>query len=100
MLFIPPLLHPNDDFSLFPGIVETDNFHQVNFPGIWHSEGDRILQRGTPFLHVIPFKRSKHKLQVTEFLQKDYKNNDTESFKLRSKMTGGYRDMTRKNRKK
>ena len=60
-LFIPPLLHPNNDFTLFPGIVETDSFNQVNFPGIWHSEGDRILKRGLPFLHAIPFKRRKNK---------------------------------------
>jgi len=100
MLFMQPILHPNEDFTLFPGIVETDSFHQVNFPGIWHTEGDRILQRGSAFLHVIPFKRSKHKLVVEEFSQDDHKNNSMESFNLRSKMTGGYRDLTRKNRKK
>jgi hypothetical protein len=100
MLFMPPLLHPNEDFTLFPGIVETDTFHQVNFPGIWHSEGDRILQRGSAFLHVIPFKRTKHKHIVDEFSDLDYKNNANESFTLRSLMTNGYRDMTRKNRKK
>tara|TARA_Y100000004_G_scaffold191427_1_gene250211 strand:+ start:514 stop:1266 length:753 start_codon:yes stop_codon:yes gene_type:complete len=100
MLFMPPLLHPNDDFTLFPGIVETDSFHQVNFPGVWHSEGDRILQRGSAFLHVIPFKRTKHKHIVEEFSDLDFKNNATESFNLRSLMTNGYRDITRKNRKK
>lgn len=100
MLFMPPLLHPNEDFTLFPGIVETDSFHQVNFPGIWHSEGDRILQRGSAFLHVIPFKRTKHKHIVEEFSDLDFKNNATESFNLRSLMTNGYRDITRKNRKK
>lgn len=97
-LFIPPLLHPNNDFTLFPGIVETDSFHQVNFPGIWHAEGDRILKRGSPFLHVIPFKRSKTKLKVSEFTGDDFKKVDIESFNLRSKMTGGYREITRKNR--
>jgi hypothetical protein len=100
MLFIPPLLHPNNDFTLFPGIVETDSFHQVNFPGVWHSEGDRILQRGSAFLHVIPFKRTKHKLSVEQFMPEDYQNNTDESFRLRSKMTNGYRDITRRNKKK
>jgi len=99
-LFLPPLLHPNDDYTLFPGIVETDSFHQVNFPSIWHSEGDRILKRGSAFLHVIPFKREKHKHIVEEFSQKDYQNNSDESFRLRSLMTNGYRDLTRKSRKK
>ena len=98
MLFIPPLLERNDDFTLLPGIVETDSFHQVNFPSIWHSEGDRVLQRGTPFLHVIPFKRSKHKIKVEEFSKQDYESNSKESWNLRSKTTNGYREITRKNR--
>ena len=58
-----------------------------------------MLERGYPFLHVIPFKRTKHNLVVEEFTEKDHKANTIESFKLRSKMTGGYRDLTRRNRK-
>lgn len=98
-LFIQPQLHPQENFTLFPGIVETDSFHQVNFPSIWHSEGDRILKRGYPFMHCIPFKRSKTKLIVEEFSPMDYRNNNMESYNLRSKMTAGYREITRRNRK-
>jgi len=98
-LFIQPLMHPQDNYTLFPGIVETDSFHQVNFPSIWHSEGDRILERDYPFLHVIPFKRSKTKLNIEEFTDLDYKKNSIESYNLRSKMTAGYREITRRNRK-
>jgi len=98
-LFIPPLLHPNNDFTLFPGIVETDSFHQVNFPSIWHSEGDVILKRGEPFLHVIPFKREKIGLEVEVFEKEDHDSINSEAFKLRSKFTGGYRDITRRNKK-
>jgi hypothetical protein len=47
---------------------------------------------------VIPFKRSKTKLKISEFKNSDFKTLDIESFTLRSKMTGGYRDITRKNR--
>ena len=98
-LFIQPLLHPNNDFTLIPGIVETDSFHQVNFPSIWHSEGDRILKRGMPFLHVIPFKRSKTKLNIEVMKNEDHYMNRREQFLLKSKMTGGYRLITLKNRK-
>ena len=48
-MFIPPLLERNDNFTLIPGIAETDSFHQINFPGIWHTDGDTILKRGMPF---------------------------------------------------
>jgi len=98
-LFIKPQLHPQNDFTLIPGIVETDSFHQVNFPSIWHAEGDRILKRGYPFLHVIPFKRAKHKINLEYFNEQDHKDSDGESFRLRSKFTGGYRDITRKTRR-
>jgi len=98
-LFLQPQLHPQRNFTLFPGIVETDSFHQVNFPGVWHTEGDIMLQRDYPFLHVIPFKRSKTNLKVEEFSELDYKKNNMESYTLRSKMTAGYREITRRNRK-
>jgi|TARA_B100001094_G_scaffold160772_1_gene155494 hypothetical protein len=98
-LFIPPLLHKNDNFTVLPGIVETDSFHQVNFPSIWHSEGDILLKRGMPFLHAIPFKREKIGLDVTTFSEDDHKTINNESFRLRSKFTGGYRDITRRNKK-
>ena len=98
-LFIPPLLHTNDNFTVLPGIVETDSFHQVNFPSIWHSEGDVVLKRGMPFLHAIPFKREKIGLEITTFDQKDHSTINNESFRLRSKFTGGYRDITRRNKK-
>mgnify|MGYP003132511390 CR=1 FL=1 len=98
-LFLPPLLHKNDNFTLLPGIVETDSFHQVNFPSIWHSDGDVILKRGEPFLHVIPFKREKIGLEVELFDNKDHDAINNEAFRLRSKFTGGYRDITRRNKK-
>tara|TARA_B000000557_G_scaffold254467_1_gene244618 strand:- start:102 stop:854 length:753 start_codon:yes stop_codon:yes gene_type:complete len=97
-LFIPPLLHKNDDFTVIPGIVETDSFHQVNFPSIWHAEGDTIIKRGTPFLHCIPFKREKTELAVELFSDTEHKAIDNESFRLRSKFTGGYREITRRNK--
>ena len=95
-LFLQPQLHPNNDYTLLPGIVETDSFHQVNFPSIWHAEGDRLLKQGTPFLHVIPFKREKIGMETSIFDDDDNAAMRDESFTLRSKMTGGYRNITRK----
>jgi len=99
-MFIPPLLERNEHFTLIPGIVETDSFHQINFPGIWHTQGDTILKRGMPFLHVIPFKREKKpKLIVRKSTQDDMDMIRDEQTSLRSKFTGGYREITRRFRK-
>ena len=99
-LFLQPQLHPQDNYTLFPGIVETDSFHQINFPAVWHTEGDTILKRGIPFLHVIPFKREKIK-NVNRFAEaEDHDMITYQQTALRSKFTGGYRDITRRFRRK
>jgi len=85
---------------LLPGIVETDSFHQVNFPSIWHREGDTILKRGSPLLHVIPFKRSDYNFINRVATDKDNDTNAYQQTALRSKFVGGYRDITRRFRKK
>ncbi len=99
MLFMQPQLHFQKEFSLLPGIVETDSFHQTNFPGIWHREGDTILKRGIPFIHVIPFKRTKHSLLPRIANEVDRDTNAYEQTALRSKFVGGYREITRRFRK-
>ena len=96
-----PQLHKQDNYTLIPGIVETDSFNQINFPGIWHTEGDTILKRGTPFLHVIPFKRKEkysHNNRIAT--AEDHDLITSEQTALRSKFTGGYRDITRRFRRK
>lgn len=99
-LFLQPQLHPQDNYTLFPGIVETDSFHQINFPAVWHTEGDTILKRGIPFLHVIPFKREKIK-NINRFAEaEDHDMITYQQTALRSKFTGGYRDITRRFRRK
>lgn len=99
-LFMAPQLHKQDNYTLIPGIVETDSFNQINFPGIWHTEGDTILKRGTPFLHVIPFKREKYSHNNRIATAEDHDLITSEQTALRSKFTGGYRDITRRFRRK
>ena len=50
-------------------------------------------------MHVIPFKREKVGLEVELFNDKDHDAINNEAFRLRSKFTGGYRDITRRNKK-
>jgi len=99
-LFLPPLLHNEDRFTLLPGIVETDVFHQVNFPSIFHLEGQTIIKRGDPFLHVIPFKRESMDLELRVSTEQDKELIRNQGMELRSKFTNGYRDITRRNRRK
>ena len=70
-LFLPPMNNSDDRFSIIPGIVDTDKFtNEINFPIIINGDKypiqDTILKQGTPYVQIIPFKRSGWKLKITE----------------------------------
>ena len=84
-LFVPPLNNTDDRFSIIPGIVDTDSFpKEVNFPIIIN--GDKYpnlsttIERGTPYVQVIPFKRDNWKMKITS-----YKDSKIEEFFLVNK---------------
>ncbi|MCB1520800.1 MAG: hypothetical protein KDJ37_09515 [Hyphomicrobiaceae bacterium] len=59
-LFLPPLNRPNDVFEVVAGIVDTDTYTSlIHFPFFaTDKDGLYTLERGTPLVQVIPFKRS------------------------------------------
>ena len=57
VMFMTPTYQFEKRFTVLPGIVETDSYHHVNFPSIWHTTKDAVIERGTPFIQVIPFKK-------------------------------------------
>ena len=59
--FKNPANNWSNDIHLIEGVVDTDTYHnRVNFPYVWtgSEEGEWVIPRGTPLVHVIPFKRS------------------------------------------
>jgi len=55
----PPHLYP--DLQPMEGVVDTDTYHRpINFPCLWTNNnfGEWVIPRGTPFIHVVPIKRS------------------------------------------
>ena len=63
-------------------------------------EGQTIIKRGDPFLHVIPFKRESMDLELRVSTEQDKEIIRNQGMELRSKFTNGYRDITRRNRRK
>lgn len=58
-LFVPPLNRPDSVIEVVSGIVDTDTYHSlVNFPFFAIApDGVYTLERGTPLVQIIPFKR-------------------------------------------
>lgn len=71
---MPLFYHFENEFTVMPGIVDTDVLHRISQQVIITSGKKEIfIPRGTPFVQYIPFKRSKIKLDVHEATPEDYK---------------------------
>lgn len=94
VMFLPPFYQFEKRFTVLPGIVETDSYHHINFPSIWHTTKDAIIERGTPFIQVIPFKRDDWSHTVSQMDVKDFENERVEKSELNSKFKNSYRKIT------
>lgn len=69
---LPTFFHFNEDFSVIPGVRDTDVYHEINIQLLIHSDKKEIfIPRGTPLAQYIPFKREKTKFNVREATKKD-----------------------------
>lgn len=66
-LVIPPV-HRKLDFTILPGIVDTDKYHAaINFPFVLNDlDFEGLIPAGTPMAQVIPFKRDAWKMNIIE----------------------------------
>lgn len=70
-LFVSPLNNSDDRFNIISGIVDTDSYTgAINFPIIINGDKypnlNTIIERGTPYAQVIPFKREAWKMKMEE----------------------------------
>jgi hypothetical protein len=79
-LFVSPLNNSDDRFSIISGIVDTDMFEtEINFPIVINGDKYPVLettiQKGTPYVQIIPFKRENWKMTLRPREQKEVQNN-------------------------
>jgi hypothetical protein len=84
-LFLPPMNNTDERFSIIPGIVDTDTFKaEINFPFVLNGDKfpilDTLIELGTPYVQVIPFKREQWKMKVSYKDNKTFKNNTLNVF--------------------
>ena len=96
VMFVAPYYQFERRFTVLPGIVETDSYHHINFPSIWHTTKDVVIERGTPFIQVIPFKRDDWDLEVGQMNAEDKRLDSSEKVELHSKFKNGYRNIIKR----
>jgi len=65
-LFMSPLMRPDLPFMTLPGIVDTDKHDvPIHFPFVIRNDFEGVVEKGTPIIQVIPFKRDDWKSEVT-----------------------------------
>jgi len=99
VMFTTPTYQFEKRFTVLPGIVETDTYHHINFPTIWHTTKDTIIQRGTPFIQVIPFKRENWKSDVSEMSESDLIEDRQAKYELSTTFKNSYRSITQRFKK-
>lgn len=65
-LFVPPLNRSQAVFQVFSGVVDTDTYQSaIHFPFVaTAADGVHVLEKGTPLVQVIPFKREALKMKA------------------------------------
>jgi hypothetical protein len=100
VLQLPLFYHFNQEWSVLPGVIDTDIYTELNQQVLYHGNGKEIfIKCGDPFVLYIPFKRSNklnHKVRyMTEQENKRF-NKDTLSLNQHFKPNGIYRTLQRK----
>lgn len=99
-LFIPPLNRPNPIFEAAAGVVDTDTYHAlIHFPFFaLASEGVHVVEKGTPVVQVIPFRRDCSALAMTADIRAETDDEADERERVRRSTmaaAGWYREEAR-----
>ena len=67
VLQLPLFYHFNQEWSILPGVIDTDIHHEINQQVLYHGNGKEVqIKMGDPFVLYIPYKRSnkmKHEIR-------------------------------------
>ena len=100
VLQLPLFYHFNKEWSVLPGVIDTDIHTEINQQILYHGNGkDVVIKCGDPFVLYIPFKRSdKLKHEVRNQTTEDYLRFDRDTLIINQSFSpnGTYRKMQRK----
>lgn len=95
---LPLFYHFDKKYTILPGIIDTDIFHEANPQVLYLGNGEEItIKRGEGLALYVPFKRTKYDLSVeelTEETQKIFRKNDL-ALSTNFMGSGNYRKLQR-----
>lgn len=100
---LPLLYHFNQNFSVMPGVIDTDIHHEINQQVLYFGNNDNVLiKRGTPLALYIPFERKNVDFSVRDQNENDKKRFEVNDINFMTKFpsAGAYRHMQKNRNKK
>ena len=94
VLQLPVIYDYNTDFEVMPGVIDSDHHCQINPQLIQKKYGEIFIERGTPLVMYIPFKRTKYNFKCiseTIELKKHRNTNFFQTFTKFPGLKGGYK---------
>ena len=90
-MFFHPMFHEDLSFRAISGVIDTDGFMSDGAFSILIKKGFKgVIEKGTPLIQVVPFKREEYEIEVGKF--KDYETEIIQQRMLvRSRFQGGYK---------
>jgi hypothetical protein len=96
VLQLPLFYHSNQDWTVLPGIIDTDVYHQIHQQVMYYGKGKEVfIPKGSPLVHYMPFERTKTTIDVREFTLEDKRRFDSDHQRIESKFRKGYKDLER-----
>jgi hypothetical protein len=98
VLQLPLFYHFNHEFSVLPGIIDTDIHHEMNHPTLYHGDGKKIfIKRGQAFALYVPFKRTDYDMEIRTETEEDKARFAARDLSYKTKLVGQkeYRNLQR-----
>lgn len=95
---VPLHYHFDNQFSVMGGVIDTDIYHEINQQVMYFGDGEDVLiERGTPLVMYVPFKRESLPLEVRSATDDDNKRFQKPEAHLATKLVGrgAYRKLQR-----
>ena len=103
VLQLPMFYNFNKDFTVLPGIIDTDIYNVINVQMLHYGNGEEVfIKRGEPLCVYVPFKRTKYNFSFSAQTEQEKLRFDSIQYDFNTKFerSNWYRNLQRKRDRK